>query len=93
MTYPLQHCETQPRVDVRNITLRDIKSTGGVLPAGLIRCNATNPCTDINFENVNMTAWWDDMEWSFITEYASGSVENTFPRPVMDSRDQNVFEL
>ena len=87
MLYPLENCPTQPRIDVRNITLRDLKSTGGILPAGIIRCNETNPCTNINLESVNLTAWWDDMGWSFITEYAEGSVNDAFPQPVLDKRN------
>jgi hypothetical protein len=40
------------RITVRNITLRNIKSTGGLLPPGIIRCNETNPCTGFVFDNV-----------------------------------------
>ena len=68
-----------PLVDLHNITIKDLNATGGLLPAGIVRCNESNPCTDINFQDVNMTAWWDDMEWSFITEYVSGSIVNTTP--------------
>ena len=52
LTYPLDACETQPLVDVRNITIKHLRSSGGPLPAGIVRCNETNPCKDINFEDV-----------------------------------------
>ena len=58
MLYPLGGCETQPRIDVQNITIRDLNSTGGFLPPGVVRCNESNPCTDINFEDVNIDGWW-----------------------------------
>lgn len=93
MTYPLQACETQPLIDVRNITLKDINSTGGPLPAGIIRCNETNPCEDISFENVHMTSWWNDMEWSWITEYANGEATEVVPKPIFNKGSDNVFEL
>ena len=50
MLYPLENCPTQPRIDVRNITLRDLKSTGGILPAGIIRCNETSYFRDFDLE-------------------------------------------
>jgi polygalacturonase len=74
MLYPLGGCRTQPLIDVRNITLRNITSRGGFLPPGIIRCNKTNPCTGINFENVDIRGWWDSLNLSFISEYAYGSV-------------------
>lgn len=53
MFYPLNpECETNPRVPMRDITLRNIHSTGSILPAGIVRCNASNPCTGFKFENV-----------------------------------------
>ena len=63
MTYPFGGCETQPLIDVRNITIRRMNSTGGILPPGIVRCNETNPCTDINFEDVNISGWWESMDW------------------------------
>lgn len=83
MLYPLnKDCETQPRVTIRNVTLRNIESTGGVLP-GIIRCNETNPCTDINFENVHYRGFmnWKALDYGFITENVFGSVVNSYPDP------------
>mmetsp|Transcript_11044 Transcript_11044/g.16776 ORF Transcript_11044/g.16776 Transcript_11044/m.16776 type:complete len:144 (-) Transcript_11044:247-678(-) len=54
-------CETQPRIDVANITLRNVEQRGGFFPPGIVRCNETNPCHDINFDNVKVTGWWEGM--------------------------------
>jgi len=56
MLYPiLKDCETQPLVTVSNIVLRNLTSKNGLLYPGLIRCNASNPCTNIVFEDVQYT--------------------------------------
>ena len=63
MFYPLNKtCPTQPRVTISDITLRNITSRGGLLPAGVIRCNETNPCTNFKFENVDIRSeFWDTL--------------------------------
>ena len=83
MFYPLnKDCETHPEVTMRNITLRNISSKGSILPAGIIRCNATNPCTSINFENVQMKSFlWDMVGSGFITENAYGKSIGSYPDP------------
>ena len=68
-------------------------SKGGFLPPGVIRCNESNPCTGINFENVNIEGWWEKMEWSFISEYASGLVIRSSPDPGLCRVSERVFEL
>jgi hypothetical protein len=54
--YPLPgtKCETNPLVTMENITLRNINIYGGVLSPGILVCNATNPCTNFLFDNVNV---------------------------------------
>ena len=85
MLYPLlKKCDTQPRVTVRNITLRNIHSRGGYL-VGIIRCDAQNPCTNINFENVKHDGFFSDFKNGFITENAYGSVVNSYPDPHINS--------
>ena len=82
MIYPLdKNCQTQPRIDVRNITLRNIVSKGGLLPPGIIRCNETNPCTGFVFENVNLSGWLIHKDNGFITENVQGVSINSFPDP------------
>jgi hypothetical protein len=73
--------------------LRNIESHGGILPPGVIRCNVTNTCKDINFDNVKIDGWWTDMKWSFISEYANGSVVNSYPDPMLGVQSERVFQL
>ncbi|KAJ1447448.1 pectin lyase fold/virulence factor [Pelagophyceae sp. CCMP2097] len=49
---------TEPRVTVANITLRNVTAQGGVWPmsAGVLRCNASNPCTNVSFVDVDLRA-------------------------------------
>lgn len=93
MTYPFEDCPTQPLIDVRNITLKNIESQGGLLSPGIIRCNASNPCNDINLHNIKMDGWWRDMNWTFITEYVDGDVTNVNIDPQYGKKDQRKFEL
>jgi hypothetical protein len=84
MFYPLnKHCDTQPRITISDITLRNITSTGSILPAGILRCNSTNPCTNFRFEDVKLTSFlWDLIGEGFITEYVEGTHNNNvFPDP------------
>lgn len=83
MIYPFSSfCQTQPRITMRNITLKNISSTNSLLPAGVILCNSTNPCTNFKFENINMrTPLWDALGIGFITHFAEGESINSFPDP------------
>ena len=82
MLYPLiPHCETQPLINMYNITLRNIYSKGGLLPPGIIRCNETNPCTGFVFDNVQMDGWYNDYGLGYITENVQGVVINSYPDP------------
>jgi hypothetical protein len=86
MLYPiLKQCETQALITVKNITLRNVVSTDGVLPPGIIRCNETNPCRDIYFENVDATGWFTLLNYGYITENALGSQWLSFPSPGFQS--------
>jgi hypothetical protein len=81
MFYPLvSRCDTQPRVTVRTISLRNIHTTGGYL-VGVVRCNETNPCTDINFENVRYDCFFRDFDYGIITDNVYGSVVDSKPAP------------
>ena len=82
MLYPLlTDCETQPLVPITNLTLRNISSTSGWLPPGIIRCNETNPCTGFVFDNVNVSGWFSDYGMGYITENVYGTSINSFPDP------------
>lgn len=56
-------CPTQPRVALRQITLRDVVATD-TLPLfqspGVVLCNHSNPCTDFLFANVVNTPYDGD---------------------------------
>ena len=60
MLYPFDKkgtCGTQPRVTLKNITLENIKIHKSLLYPVTIRCNVSNPCTEINFLNVQVDEW------------------------------------
>ena len=83
MTYPFYpECDTQPRITMRDITLRNVTSTNSLLPAGVILCNVTNPCTNFKFEDVNMkTPLWDAIGIGYINHFSEGIATNSFPDP------------
>jgi hypothetical protein len=67
---------------MRNIHLKNITSTNSLLPAGVILCNSTNPCTNFTFENVDMrTPIWDALGVGFINHFSEGVSINSFPDP------------
>ncbi|CDW86325.1 polygalacturonase [Stylonychia lemnae] len=89
MLYPIsKECETQPRITMRNITLRNIHSVGGFLP-GIVRCNETNPCTDFTFENVKHDGLISDFKYGFITENIFGKVIDSYPAPSFNQSSTN----
>ncbi len=74
MLYPLlKNCQTQPRITMRNITLLNVDSINGILPPGIITCNETNPCHDINFDNMKVTGWFTLLNYGYITENVIGT--------------------
>ena len=82
LLYPLTACETQPLVTISDITLRNVTSYGSILPAGILRCNASNPCKNFVFEDVVLKSpVWDALGYGFISEYIEGTVTNSFPDP------------
>lgn len=60
-------CRTQPLITVKDITLRNITSHGGLLPPGVLRGNETNPMTNITFDNVHSTGIWRLLKWNYYT--------------------------
>ena len=80
MLYPLQPCETQPLITIKNITLRNVKHTESLTP-GLIRCNETNPCTGFEWNMVHGTGWWHFLGFNYITEHVEGDVVDSDPMP------------
>ena len=81
-TYPLQPCATNPLVSFEDITLRNVTSTGGLFPAGIVRCNSTNPCKNFKFDDVHVTSpVWDMFGVGYITEYIQGTEDDDTPIP------------
>jgi len=69
MVYPLDpNCDTQPLITVKNITLNNIETHGGLLPAGILRCHESNPCTGMVFNNVIQNSIWRTLGFGYITE-------------------------
>eukprot|EP00117_Sycon_ciliatum_P014161 scpid52596/ scgid14535/ Probable exopolygalacturonase X; Galacturan 1,4-alpha-galacturonidase; Poly(1,4-alpha-D-galacturonide)galacturonohydrolase; Probable exopolygalacturonase X; Galacturan 1,4-alpha-galacturonidase; Poly(1,4-alpha-D-galacturonide)galacturonohydrolase len=80
MTYPLEPCETQPRVPMDAITLRNVVMSGGINPfAGVVRCNESRPCTNFLFENVHVKEALDTE--NYILEYVEGTAIDCAPVP------------
>ena len=89
MLYPLnKDCATQPRVTIRDIKVRNVVSTNGVFPPGIIRCNATNPCKGFEFYNVRVTGWFTLANMGFITENVIGKAEYAFPDPGFNQTEE-----
>ena len=78
---------------MQNITLRNIYSDGNLLPPGIIRCNETNACHNIEFDNVQSHGWWESLGWGYITEYTYGSNKNSYPVPELSRDSEKVFSL
>jgi len=60
------------------ITITNLTSTNGWLNAGVLRCNETNPCHEINMENVYITGWNSS---SYTCHSIYGSCKNCTPVP------------
>lgn len=78
--YPLpgQDCPTDPLVTIQNITLRNVDIYGGVLSPGIMICNATNPCTNLIFDNVNVyNRSLFPVEKGYLCENFSGYARNS----------------
>jgi hypothetical protein len=93
LSYPFGSCRTEPKVDFRNITIRNLESHGGLLTPGVIRFNETNPVQGLSFENVQIHGWWESMNLGFITEYAYGTTSNVYPDPGFGKKSEQVFDL
>ena len=84
MLYPLKPCETQPLIDVSNITVRNVQQYGNILPPGVLRCHESNPCTGFTFQNVNASGWWKWLGIGYITQNVQGLVESSKPAPAFN---------
>jgi len=78
--YPIDpRCPTEPRITIRDVTLRNIQVRDGLLSPGVIRCDEANPCTDIRFENVVARGGLSGLP--YICENVTGTVTGSSPEP------------
>lgn len=68
---------------MRDITLKNITIHDAILPPGIVRCNATHPCTEMVFDNVKADGWWRHIRANYFVDYAYGEVKNSSPKPRM----------
>ncbi len=81
MLYPYgQYCPTEPRITLFNIILNNITIVNSVNPyVGVIRCNETNPCNTIYFNNVNTTTLLKPL--GYLCENVNVWAYNSLPTP------------
>ncbi len=67
-----------------DIILRNVQIDGTLFSPGIVRCNATAPCTGFVFDNVQVTNFdqWPFGESGYKVENVYGSVTNCLPTPV-----------
>ena len=70
--------------------MRNVKSENGILPPGIVRCNETNPCQDITFDNVQMDGWFTNFGLGYISENIYGTVTNSYPVPEFTPKGQPI---
>ena len=93
MLYPFDPrgtCQTQPRIDIRNITLSNIQVHNSLLFPIVLRCNESNPCTGIKLKNVKVDRWLiGNKTKGYVCEFVEGSQEGGHPR--VNCLNQNTY--
>ena len=82
--YPLPgtKCPTQPHIPVTNLKLKDITMTKSLLSPGLLRCNASGPCTGWTFDNVHISSLTNfPVSDGYQVENVYGVATNSNPMP------------
>ena len=93
MLYPLIDCLTNELVTIKDITLNNVQIYDSVLPPGIVRCNETNPCTNMIFQNVNVAGgWWRWIHLGYIVENVYGTVVASEPIPEFINDSGVVYE-
>lgn len=84
MLYPFDPrgtCSTQPRINITNVKLKDISITNSLLFPIVMRCNETNPCRNITFENVKAKGWLiGKKNKGYVCENIHGEQRNSSPQ-------------
>lgn len=97
MLYPYDPkgtCRTQPRITMRNITLKNVMVNNSLFFPVVIRCNETNPCTGFNFENVTTDKWKiGKKNVGVVCEFAHGTQKSCSPKIFCFEDSENVQNL
>jgi len=92
MLYPLKPCDTEPLISISDVTIRNVRSYGNILPPGIFRCHESNKCTGFVLENVHVSGWWRLFGLNYITENVEGFVVKSRPVPAfVNAADGTVF--
>lgn len=84
MLYPFDPkgtCATQPRINITNIKLKNILVRNSLLFPIVMRCNETNPCRNVTFENVQARGWLiGKKSKGYVCENVEGNQFESYPR-------------
>jgi hypothetical protein len=74
-------CATNPRISFEDITLKNITGHGNLLTqAGVIVCNASNPCKNFTFIDVDISSPFFGKD-AYYTRNVYGKAFNSQPDP------------
>lgn len=71
--------------------MRNFEIHNAILPPGVIRCNAANPCTGMVFDNVQADGWWSKLRMNYFVENTHGEVINSKPAPAFVTPEGDGF--
>jgi len=84
MLYPFDPkgtCSTQPRINITNIVFRNVEVQKSLLFPIILRCNASNPCTNVTFDNVQARRWLiGKKDKGYVCEEVTGRIRNSYPK-------------
>lgn len=84
MLYPFDPkgtCSTQPRVSIKNILLKNVVIHNSLLFPIVMRCNETNPCLNVTFDNVQARRWViGNKSKGYVCENVQGQEIYSFPK-------------
>ena len=78
---PKHTCGTQPLVTITNVKLKNISVKNSLLFPIVMRCNETNPCKNIIFDNVRASGWLlGKKDKGYVCEHVEGYQSNSYPK-------------
>ena len=93
---PKGTCRTNPLVTMHKIYMKNIKIHRALVLPIIIKCNATNPCSDIHFDEVQVDSWRiGNKKTGYVCEEASGTITNSTPEVecLKDASHKQIFEF